>query len=123
LCNPDVFDQNPSGSRSQAYQIERNNALFYPDENFAQEIMQLFSIGLFMLNKDNMQKFDPISGKPIPSYTNEDIVNFSCGWTNFKEREKEQDNIEAKWSLVSNSTFCFYTIYVPTFSITIYLLP
>ena len=67
--------------------------------------MQLFSIGLFMLNQDGTRKIDPTSGQPIPTYTNEDIVNFSRGWTNFKHREKERDNIEAEWSLVSNCTF------------------
>ncbi len=122
MCNPDDIGETPSGSRSQAYQIEKNNALFYPDENFAREIMQLFSIGLFMLNQDGTRKID-VSGQPIPTYTNEDIVNFSRGWTNFKHREKERDNIEAEWSLVSNSTFCFDTNSVPTFLITIYVLP
>ncbi len=44
----------------------------HPDENFAREIMQLFSIGLFQLNPDGTLVIDG-SGNPIPTYYNEDI--------------------------------------------------
>lgn len=63
-----------------------------------------------MLNQDGTRKTDPITGQPIATYTNEDIVNFSRGWTNFKERENERDNIEPEWSPVSNYCVCYYTI-------------
>lgn len=43
-----------------------------PDENYAREIMQLFTIGLFELNQNGTRKMDA-SGDPIPTYTNEDI--------------------------------------------------
>ena len=86
------------GSKSLAYQVERNGVLLYPDENFAREIMQLFSIGLFMLNQDGTKIADE-TGQPVPTYTNYDIVNFSRGWTNFVHQEDERDNIEASWSL------------------------
>ena len=36
-------------SRSQAYQMERTGVLSFHEENFVREIMQLFSIGLFIL--------------------------------------------------------------------------
>lgn len=85
-------------SKSLAYQVERNGVTLYPDENFAREIMQLFSIGLFMLNQDGSHKIDPATGVSIPTYTNEDIMNFSRGWTNFHIREDERDNIEPEWS-------------------------
>jgi uncharacterized protein (DUF1800 family) len=39
----------------------------YPDENFAREIMQLFSIGLWQLNDDGSQRLDG-SGNPIATY-------------------------------------------------------
>ena len=71
------------GSKSLAYQVERNGAEFHPDENFAREIMQLFSIGLYQLNDDGTKKIDEVTGQPIPTYTNDDIVNFARGWTNF----------------------------------------
>lgn len=44
----------------------------HPDENFAREIMQLFSIGLFELNIDGTEKLDE-NGNPIPTYDNSHI--------------------------------------------------
>jgi len=43
-----------------------------PDENYAREIMQLFSIGLVQLNMDGSLKLDA-AGNPIPTYSNDDI--------------------------------------------------
>ena len=43
-----------------------------PDENYAREIMQLFTIGLFELNQDGTRKVDA-NGEYIPTYDNEDI--------------------------------------------------
>lgn len=63
--------------------------------------MQLFSIGLFMLNQDGTKVIDEVTGKPVDTYSNDDIVNFSRGWTNFNEREEQRDNIESEWSQVS----------------------
>lgn len=44
----------------------------FPDENYAREVMQLFSIGLFELNPDGSERLDG-AGQPIPTYDNEDI--------------------------------------------------
>ena len=43
-----------------------------PDENYAREVMQLMSIGLYQLNLDGTQKLDPV-GKPIETYSNADV--------------------------------------------------
>ncbi|HEX8367213.1 MAG TPA: DUF1800 domain-containing protein [Pyrinomonadaceae bacterium] len=54
-----------------------------PNENYAREILQLFSIGLYMLNQDGTLKLDN-QGNPIPTYSQETINNFSklfTGWT------------------------------------------
>lgn len=48
----------------------------FPDENYAREVMQLFSIGLFELNADGTQVLDT-AGNPIPTYDNADIREFS----------------------------------------------
>ncbi|WP_414661300.1 DUF1800 family protein [Horticoccus sp. 23ND18S-11] len=53
-----------------------------PDENYAREIMQLFSIGLHELNPDGTLRLDP-NGQPIPTYTQETIVQTAkvfTGW-------------------------------------------
>ena len=54
-----------------------------PNENYAREVLQLFSIGLFELNADGTQQLDS-SGAPIPTYTQDAIEGFSSvftGWT------------------------------------------
>jgi uncharacterized protein (DUF1800 family) len=43
-----------------------------PDENFAREVMQLMTIGLYQLNQDGSVRTDA-SGRPLPTYTAEDI--------------------------------------------------
>jgi uncharacterized protein (DUF1800 family) len=53
-----------------------------PDENFAREVMQLFSIGLVELNLDGTPKRDA-NGNTISTYNNEVITNFAralTGW-------------------------------------------
>ena len=52
----------------------------YPDENYAREIMQLFSIGLFELNPDGTRRKDG-NGEDIPTYDNGDITNFARVFT------------------------------------------
>jgi uncharacterized protein (DUF1800 family) len=61
---------------------ERPGGNRIPDQNFAREIMQLFSIGLYMLNMDGTQQLDA-QGKPIETYTPYDIEVLShvfTGW-------------------------------------------
>ena len=52
----------------------------FPDENYAREIMQLFSIGLWMLNPDGTRILDG-QGQPIPTYGNADITEFAKVFT------------------------------------------
>lgn len=52
----------------------------HPDENYAREIMQLFSMGLYELNLDGSRKIDA-DGKFIPTYTNDDIKEFAKVFT------------------------------------------
>ncbi|MEL6676420.1 MAG: DUF1800 domain-containing protein [Bacteroidota bacterium] len=48
----------------------------HPDENYAREVMQLFSIGLYELNMDGTRKVDS-NGNFIPTYSNADIKQFA----------------------------------------------
>jgi uncharacterized protein (DUF1800 family) len=53
-----------------------------PDENYAREVMQLFTIGLVELNIDGTPKTDG-SGRPIETYDLDDITNLArvfTGW-------------------------------------------
>jgi uncharacterized protein (DUF1800 family) len=54
-----------------------------PDENFAREVMQLFTIGLQELNIDGSPKVDG-SGQSVETYTNDDVMTLSkvfTGWS------------------------------------------
>ena len=54
-----------------------------PNENYAREILQLFSIGTFLLNPDGTPKRDA-AGAPIDSYDQDVIEGFAhvfTGWT------------------------------------------
>ncbi|NNC38983.1 MAG: DUF1800 domain-containing protein [Hyphomonadaceae bacterium] len=51
-----------------------------PDENYARELMQLFTIGVVELNLDGTPRLDG-SGNQIETYTNDDIVGLSKVFT------------------------------------------
>jgi uncharacterized protein (DUF1800 family) len=54
-----------------------------PNENYAREILQLFSIGLHRLNPDGTYRVDA-AGRPLPTYDNDEIEGFArifTGWT------------------------------------------
>ncbi|NWK57610.1 DUF1800 family protein [Verrucomicrobiaceae bacterium N1E253] len=60
------------------------NILVAPDENYAREIMQLFSIGLLELHLDGSAKLDPHTGLPIATYDQSDIKEMArvfTGWS------------------------------------------
>jgi uncharacterized protein (DUF1800 family) len=48
-----------------------------PDENFAREIMQLFSIGLVQRHLDGSLKLDAATGLPMPTYDQGDITEMA----------------------------------------------
>lgn len=54
-----------------------------PDENYARELLQLFSIGVPLLNEDGTPVLG-VDGKPVPAYGQETIRAFArvlTGWT------------------------------------------
>jgi uncharacterized protein (DUF1800 family) len=53
-----------------------------PDENFAREVMQLFTIGLYQLNPDGTQVLD-LKGQPLPTYSNVDVQGLAKVFTGF----------------------------------------
>ncbi len=53
-----------------------------PDENYAREVMQLFSIGLYQLNLDGTEKRDT-QGNRIESYTQADVTNLARVFTGY----------------------------------------
>ncbi|MES1157172.1 MAG: DUF1800 family protein [Alphaproteobacteria bacterium] len=53
-----------------------------PDENYAREVMQLFTIGLYQLNLDGTDKLGT-DGKPIETYGQSDITNLARVFTGY----------------------------------------
>ncbi len=105
----DVLVNNAFGNyRDLLYQITTNPAMghylshvknrptdvennIFPDENYAREIMQLFSIGLFELNLDGSRKKDA-NGNDIPTYDNSDITELARVFTGLTYNPKNPNN-------------------------------
>lgn len=72
----------------------------FPDENYAREILQLFSIGLFELNNNGTEKKDA-NGMSIPTYDNDDIGNLAKVFTGLSwshSRYLGDNSNVTKWS-------------------------
>ena len=71
---------------------EGNPALgTFADENYAREVMQLFSIGIWELNEDGTLVSDT-NGQPIPTYDNTTIANMARVMTGFSFGGKKANN-------------------------------
>jgi hypothetical protein len=60
----------------------RGNSKVAPNENYAREVLQLFSVGVDLLNQDGTPVLDA-QGNHIPTYSQADITNFArvfTGW-------------------------------------------
>jgi uncharacterized protein (DUF1800 family) len=75
---------------------DKGNATTDPDENYAREVMQLFTIGLWQLNDDGSQKLDG-SGNPIPTYSNTDVQGLAKVFTGFSWNVPG-DSTDTAWS-------------------------
>lgn len=60
----------------------KSSATTEPDENFAREILQLFSIGLVWRNPDYSLKTDA-QGQPVPTYDQSVVTEFAQVFTGF----------------------------------------
>jgi uncharacterized protein (DUF1800 family) len=52
----------------------------HPDENYAREVMQLFTIGLYKLNQDGSAVMGS-NGQPVPTYTQNDVTGIAAAFT------------------------------------------
>lgn len=66
-----------------------------PDENYAREIMQLFSIGLYELWNDGTRKVDMSTGEWIPTYDNDDIKGLAKVFTGLSGSAWYTEEIDA----------------------------
>lgn len=80
------------------------NLVTSPDENYAREIMQLFSIGLVQLHPDGSLKLGS-NGLPISTYTQSDITEMArvfTGWS-FSQRNNPSNSN----TVITNTTFAY----------------
>ncbi len=79
----------------------------HPNENYAREVLQLFSIGLVQLNTDGSTRFGS-DGKPLPTYGEAQVKGFArafSGWTfasqdpaDDRSFHKADQNLESNWT-------------------------
>eukprot|EP00934_Nitzschia_sp_Nitz4_P009264 Nitzschia sp. Nitz4//scaffold316_size20630//7257//13186//NITZ4_008656-RA/size20630-snap-gene-0.2-mRNA-1//1//CDS//3329547514//9254//frame0 len=91
------------GGHSTAYSYTKLDKLEAADENYAREVMQLFSIGLYHLNQDGTLVLDN-SGNTVETYTNDQIAEYAKVYTGFV-RQRDRGNIERARNLVDPMDF------------------
>jgi uncharacterized protein (DUF1800 family) len=60
-----------------------------PDENYAREIMQLFTIGLVQLNADGTPAM--VNNRAVPAYTEDDVKGLARVFTGWEEQPATRD--------------------------------
>ena len=70
----------------------RGSVKAVPNENYAREIMQLFSIGLYMLQPDGTLMLDA-QGKPIPTYSQAQVTSMSAVYTGWNYASANYVNV------------------------------
>lgn len=64
----------------------------HPDENYAREVMQLFTIGLYQLNPDGSRQM--AGGEPVSAYTQQDVEALAralTGWSSASQWQWKYD--------------------------------
>lgn len=79
------------GNQKAAYDAD-GKPLHLPDENYAREVLQLFSIGLHELTLGGEVQTDA-DGRPVETYVQDDIVNLARVFTGWKYPEGKAENI------------------------------
>jgi len=76
-----MYDMTLSPGMGNYLDMERSTRTS-PNENYPREILQLFNVGLFLLNQDGTVQRDG-AGNPIDTYSQDDVNNFTkvmTGW-------------------------------------------
>ncbi|OYQ38829.1 hypothetical protein CHU94_15445 [Rhodoferax sp. TH121] len=83
---------------------KENNSGRQPDENYAREVMQLFTVGLHLLNPDGTQQLDG-NGKPQDTYTASDVSNLARVFTGYDVDMSQNVNVTVNGNTVGNTAF------------------
>ena len=85
-----------------------------PDENFAREVIQLMTIGLYQLNPDGTVRTD-ISGRPLATYSAEDISGLARVFTGYSYYTPTPTSLTFRGGNVPADGFVRSMIPYPTF--------
>ncbi|MEO8602942.1 MAG: DUF1800 domain-containing protein [bacterium] len=78
-----------------------------PNENFARELMQLFSLGVNRLNMDGTLVLGT-DGKPLPAYTEDDVKAVARALTGWQPHYPEGDGDEDPNAVIAPAEFADY---------------
>ncbi len=96
----EYLDMKRSGKSLTVTNPDGATVKYYPNENYARELLQLFSVGTVMLNLDGSPKLDG-AGKSIASYDESIVKGFAqafTGWTLAADRANDPDwNEPYRW--------------------------
>jgi uncharacterized protein (DUF1800 family) len=79
----------------------------HADENYAREVMQLFTIGLWKLNPDGSQQLDG-NGQPIPTYSQADVTNLARVFTGWSSAPISGQTGENAWLYLGQGNADFF---------------
>ncbi len=103
----EYLDMKKSGKTFTVTNPDGATIKFYPNENFARELLQLFTVGTVQLNLDGSPKLDG-TGKPIPAYDEsmvKGVAQALTGWTFASVPAQDPD-----WNQPSRWLYAFYPI-------------
>jgi uncharacterized protein (DUF1800 family) len=95
----DVVSHSPvMGQYLTFFQNQAPNAAsgVHADENYARELMQLFTVGLWKLNADGSRQLDG-SGNPIPTYAQADVTALARAFTGWASAPQNGQTGNAAW--------------------------
>jgi hypothetical protein len=84
-------------SKSTPYVLMDEGTKAYPDENYARELMQLFTIGINKLRADGRPVLDD-NGDFKQTYDNSDIQTFARAWTGFYLQNRRGNYEGFRWT-------------------------
>lgn len=84
--------------------LKENSSGRQPDENYAREVMQLFTIGLKMLNQNGTEQVDG-SGNPINTYTASDVSNLARVFTGYNLDQRQNQPVVISGRTIPSTHF------------------
>lgn len=104
--NAMLFYLDNAYNNGQAYDDDEN--LIPPNENYARELMQLFSLGVNRLNMDGSLVLGG-DGKPLPAYTEDDVKEVARAVTGWEPHYPDSSSDEDPTEVIPAADFDMYT--------------